>query len=339
MIESYLNSFLKSYFQDDAYTMTLLAQSGSSRRNYLIEATKTQYILTYNEKVDENECFFYLTEAFYKLEIKVPKIFKISEDRKIYLQEFLGQNTLSEIISKEGHSYRVKELVRACIQELVKLQQKSFGKIDFSRAYEYEVYDDLPITHDLYYFKNFFVDVLELDYHKGKLLKEFKKIVNSIQQLPVQCVMLRDFQSRNIMVSEQDVVSFIDYQAAMQGPATYDLVSFLFQAKANFPQDWQEEFLEYYLELNQEQFTRENFIQSVQYCKLIRFLQVLGAYGFRGLIQKKQHFIESIPRGIKNISEIADTWKEMHQYPELLKVINQLSQIQQEGKIESLYLP
>ncbi|MDN9015596.1 hypothetical protein Q0P45_14020, partial [Staphylococcus aureus] len=82
---------------------------------------------------------------------------------------------------------------------------------------------------------------------------------------------------------------FIDYQAAMLGPATYDLVSFLFQAKANFPTVWQDEFLEMYFQMNSDRISREEFDKSIAYCKLMRFLQVLGAYGFRGLIQHKKH--------------------------------------------------
>jgi aminoglycoside/choline kinase family phosphotransferase len=76
------------------------------------------------------------------------------------------------------------------------------------------------------------IDVLELQYHKSSLLKEFKKIAAKIENLSPQCLMIRDFQSRNILVKENEVF-FIDYQAAMQGPAMYDVVSFLFQ-KANF---------------------------------------------------------------------------------------------------------
>lgn len=121
------------------------------------------------------------------------------------------------------------------------------GVVDFSNSFEYESYDDLPIMHDLYYFKNFLVDVLEIEYHKSTLLKEFRKISGIIQQLEPKVLMIRDFQSRNILVNENDDVFFIDYQSAMEGPAAYDVISFLYQAKANFPTHFKEEMLEYYL--------------------------------------------------------------------------------------------
>ena len=68
-------------------------------------------------------------------------------------------------------------------------------------------------------------------------MKEFKKIVQKIENLAPKSLMIRDFQARNILVNDQDEVFFIDYQAAMEGPALYDVVSFLFQAKANFSEN------------------------------------------------------------------------------------------------------
>ena len=322
--EAQLQLFLTDYFQSDNFQIIPLQQSGSARMNFVVIHNNQKYILTYNSKIDENESFFYLTESFRALDLNVPKIFKINEDRTLYLQEFLGENTFSEIIAVEGHNDRVKSLVKQTVEKLSTFQHKTNGKIDFSNAYEYEEYDQLPITHDLYYFKNFFVDVLEVDYHKGKLLKEFQQIVDRITSLEPKAVMIRDFQARNIMVNDKDEVYFIDYQAAMLGPATYDLVSFLFQAKANFPTAWQDEFLEMYFQLNSDRISQEEFDKSIAYCKLMRFLQVLGAYGFRGLIQHKKHFLESIPRGIENITELTKTWSEMQNYPELTKIIGEL---------------
>lgn len=320
-------SFLKEYFRGEKFQLIPLPQSGSDRQNFIVEAQHEKYILTFNPKIDENLYFFYLSESFHQLGINVPKIFKINDKQTLYLQEFLGAQTLSQLIDTEGHTPRIKELVRKTLIQLSNFQQITRGKIDFSHAYEFQQYDSLPIIHDLYYFKNFFADVLGIAYPKGRLLKEFQAIAEEIMQLQPQVVMLRDFQSRNIMVGPQDKISFIDYQGAMQGPATYDVVSFLYQARANFPLQWQEELLALYLQHNRMLYTDATFTKSLNYCKLIRFLQVLGAYGFRGLVQKKEHFLRSIPKAIKNISELASQWDEMQAYPHLSNIISQLQNI------------
>ena len=336
MREELFQKFLEDYFGHSDFTITPLQQSGSARQNLIVETSDKKYILTFNEKIDENESFFYLTNVFYNLQLRVPEIYAINAERNLYLQQYVGSNTLSEVITKEGQSERVKNLVGKTIKALSNFQQKTSGNIDFSHAYEYEAYDSFPVTHDLYYFKNFLVDILEIDYHKGKILKEFQHISDKVQSLQPHTVMMRDFQARNIMVDDQDEIYFIDYQAAMLGPATYDLVSFLFQAKANFSKEWKNEFLSEYLALNKDSFSEDSFKEAVNYCKLMRFLQVLGAYGFRGLIQRKKHFIESLNQGIKNINELKEQWAEINNYPELSKVITELQSVNTQQKVNQL---
>ncbi|MDQ0591957.1 aminoglycoside/choline kinase family phosphotransferase [Chryseobacterium ginsenosidimutans] len=328
--------FFENYTGKKPSEFIILAQSGSARVNFLAKTDHKKYIITYNENIQENESFLYYSEIFSHLKLNTPKIFKISDDRKMYIQEFLGENTLSEVISKEGLSEDIKSLVKQTLKKLYELQTSTQGKIDFTKTFEYESYDEFPVTHDLYYFKNFVADVLELEYNKSALLKEFKKIVNLIENLNPKGLMIRDFQARNIMVNEKNEVSFIDYQSAMKGPLMYDVISFLFQAKANFPEDFKNEMLDFYIKQFENEETRIQLKNSVKPIQMMRFLQVLGAYGFRGLIQRKQHFITSIEKGIENIIEFAKTWENIKDYPELEKVIKQLSLKKTQLKIEEI---
>ncbi|MDR6405407.1 MULTISPECIES: phosphotransferase [Chryseobacterium] len=328
--------FFENYTGKKSSEFITLAQSGSARVNFLARNENTKYIITFNENIQENESFLYYSEIFSGLKLNTPLIYKISDDRKMYIQEFLGEKTLSEIITNEGLSDNVKALVRQTLEKLYQLQISTQNKIDFSKTFEYENYDELPVTHDLYYFKNFVADVLELEYHKSTLLKEFKKIVNLIENLEPKGVMIRDFQARNIMVNEKNEVSFIDYQSAMKGPLMYDVISFLFQAKANFPEDFKNEMLDFYINQFKNKETQLQLKTSVKPIQMIRFLQVLGAYGFRGLIQRKQHFIASIEKGIENITEFARNWEGMKDYPELEKVIKQLRLEKTKLKIEEI---
>ncbi len=336
MISEYAKRFFENYIGKASSEFTILAQSGSARVNFLAKCENEKYIITYNENIHENESFLYYSKIFSDLNLNSPKIFAISEDRKIYIQEFLGSNTLSEVIAREGLTDNVKSLVKQTLEKLYTLQIQTENKIDFTKTFEYESYDELPVTHDLYYFKNFVADVLELEYHKSTLLKEFKNIVNLIENLNPKGIMIRDFQARNIMVNDKNEVSFIDYQSAMKGPLMYDVISFLFQAKANFPEDFKNEMLNFYIHQFKSKEIQIQLKDSVKPIQLMRFLQVLGAYGFRGLIQRKQHFITSIEKGIENITEFTQTWENMKDYPELEKVIGQLSLEKTKLKIEKI---
>ncbi len=316
----------KRFFEDFAsgeVGFLALPQSGSARRNYIGSTSQQKYIITQNTDIRENEAFFYFTELFASLGLNTPQIFKISADKTLYIQQFLGAHTLSDIINEEQESESVRALVKKSLERLFLLQTKTQGRVDYTRTFEYESYDRIPITHDLFYFKFMFADILEAHYHKSKLIKEFNRLAEKIEALSPKGLMIRDFQARNIMVDENDEVFFIDYQSAMYGPLMYDVVSFLYQVKANFSDEFKREMIEYYLSFWQEE--QSQLRDSVGLLSLIRSLQVLGAYGFRGLVQKKAHFINSIGRGLSNLYKISEDWQGMKDFPELKSVINQIS--------------
>lgn len=328
--------FFENHLGKKSTEFITLAQSGSARVNFLAITDTEKYIITYNENIPENESFLYYSQVFSGLNLNTPSILSVSEDRKMYIQEFLGEKTLSEIITQQQLSSEVKSMVQQTLEKLFQLQMKTQGKIDFSKTFEYESYDELPVIHDLYYFKNFVADILELEYNKSTLLKEFKKIAALVENLEPKGIMIRDFQARNIMVNENNEVSFIDYQSAMKGPLMYDVISFLFQAKADFPEDFKNKMLDFYIQLFENQEIKNQLKNSVHPIQMMRFLQVLGAYGFRGLIQRKQHFMSSLEKGISNISQFASSWEDMRNYPELQKVIQQLADDKVKQKIEKI---
>jgi len=335
MSEKQALSFFETFTGKTADLFRALPQSGSSRKNFVAESAGKTYILTENGNLAENESFFYFSTIFTQLKLNTPKILSVSDDRTMYIQDFLGSKTLSELIHEEGLSENVKSLIRKSLLQLYTLQTRTKNVIDWSQTFEYESYNQLPITNDLFYFKSFIADVLEIPYHKSTLLKEFKVITKTIEDLQPKGLMIRDFQSRNIMVQQNDVY-FIDYQSAMLGPLMYDVVSFLFQAKANFPGSFRDEMLNYYYGLWPDEETQLELKNATKPLQLIRFLQVLGAYGFRGLIQRKNHFIASMEQGIENLYQFAEQWDEMKNYPELHSVIRHLQSETIQHKIKEI---
>lgn len=307
-----------------AEAITALPASGSARENFVAASQGRRYVVTRNTNLRENEAFFYFSEIFSRLGLNTPKIFHIDKTRTLYIQQFLGEQTLSEIITAEGESVRVKLLVQEVLHRLFHLQEVTQGKIDYSQTFEYQHYDRTPVLHDLNYFKFMLADILEIPYHKSTLLGEFEKFSRKISQIEPRGLMIRDFQARNILVDEKDQVHFIDYQSAMEGPMLYDVVSLLYQAKANFSGGFIREMLSFYIEFHPG-FRRDLLWDSLPYLVLIRQLQVLGAYGFRGIVQQKEHFRKSLPLGIKNALKSYNALPEHHFYPELGVVLQALN--------------
>ena len=118
---------------------------------------------------------------------------------------------------------------------------------------------------------------------------------------------------------------FIDFQGGRKGPIYYDLASFLWQAKANFSEDERKELIEIYRQSLAKYLLidEETFLKNLNLFVLFRTLQVLGAYGFRGLFERKSHFIESIPFALKNLHSLL-LENDFSAYPHLVKVLNNL---------------
>jgi hypothetical protein len=138
--------------------------------------------------------------------------------------------------------------------------------------------------------------------------------------------MFRDFQSRNIMVDGKNGVYFIDFQGGMKGAPQYDVASMIWQARANLPDEWKNKLLEDYMNafesIINKPLNRMVFKSQYNGYVLIRLLQVLGAYGFRGLFERKAHFLTSIPLALSNLKWFIQNNMLGIVVPEFTRVLN-----------------
>jgi hypothetical protein len=178
---------------------------------------------------------------------------------------------------------------------------------------------------DLLYFKYYFLDVLQKPYDKQSLIDDFEALSNYLTHTEFKYFMFRDFQSRNIMVQDGSV-HFIDFQGGMKGAPQYDVASMLWQAKANLPDEWKTNLLEDYMNafehIIKKPLDRTVFRTQYNGFVLIRLLQVLGAYGFRGLFERKAHFLTSIPFALKNLKWFVENNSLGLVLPEFKKVLD-----------------
>ena len=140
--------------------------------------------------------------------------------------------------------------------------------------------------------------------------------------------MYRDFQSRNVMIKDGEPW-FIDFQGGRKGPFYYDVASFLWQAKAKYPDSLRKELLQEYMDAlrKYQPIDEPYFYSQLRHFVLFRTLQVLGAYGFRGYFEKKPHFIQSVPFAIQNLRDLL---KEAYpEYPYLCWVLRELTELKQ----------
>ncbi len=292
----------KSGIQVD--NIDILPASGSDRRYFRIHANKETYIATYNTNIPENKTFIAFSNHFAAKQIPVPTQIIASEDGLIYIQEDLGQQSLLDKIEELGATEETFALFQKTLSGLARLQIVGHEGLDYNLCLTSKEFDKQTIFTDLLYFKYYFLRTLKLQYDKQQLFDDFDALANYLTHTDVNYFMMRDCQSRNVMVRD-DQVYFIDYQGGMQGSLHYDVASLLWQAKANLSPEWKDKLLDYYIEeINQllpKPVDKTVFIGQYNGYVLIRLLQVLGAYGFRGLFERKAHFLTSIPLALKNL--------------------------------------
>lgn len=322
-------SLFQKHFNEEAKEMKALPLSGSDRAYYRLTGDKHSAIGAYNPDRQENGTFIYFTQLFTKNKLPVPEILEIGSNKETYLLQDLGDTTLFQKMEQEGHTEAVKELFKKSISQLARLHWDVGREIDYSMCFAAQSFDKQQIFSDLLYFKYYFADPLKVKYNKIELLEELQQWSVSLASLRPQTFMYRDFQSRNIML-KGDAVFFIDYQGGMLGLPQYDLASLLWQARAQLPEEWKNELLNYYFTALQSldtipSFQETDFRKGYLECVLLRILQTLGAYGFRGLIERKPHFLKSIAPALKQLQYFLAEYPHLPAYNELRKVLEQLA--------------
>ena len=304
----------------------MLKQQGSNRiYTRETDANGRSVIRVVGTNRDENRAFIYMARHFHALGLPVPELYEVSEDEMNYTQEDLGDTILFDHLD---NTLYIERAMRA----LAHVQVEGARDFDWSVCFPVPAMDERSIRWDLNYFKYCFLKGTKIEFSEPKLEDDFDRMVqrltsNSDSGLTSNTFLYRDFQSRNVMIKD-DQPYFIDFQGGRRGPTQYDVASFLWQAKANFSPALREQMIEAYLEELSIVDCRLSIVEwkkALPHFVLFRTLQVLGAYGYRGYFERKPHFLESIPMAIKNLREIFEKNTDLQtQYPYLYAISNDL---------------
>lgn len=331
MIIEELKKLYRAYTGSDATEVTELPSSGSNRRYFRLTGVQS-IIGVCGTSIDENKAFIYMAQHFRESGLPVPEVYGSSESKEYYIQEDLGDTLLFATIEKgrktSVFSEEEKELLRKTIRLLPAMQFAGADGFDFSVCYPQPEFNQRSIMWDLNYFKYCFLKATGLDFQEDRLEDDFQKMADVLMRSLSATFMYRDFQSRNVMIKDGEPY-FIDFQGGRKGPFYYDVASFLWQAKARYPDSLRQELLKEYLSALRKYKPVDDkyFYSQLRHFVLFRTLQVLGAYGFRGYFEKKPHFIQSVPFAIENLRALLKS--DYPEYPYLCEVLKQLTEMKQ----------
>lgn len=296
-------------------TVEPLKGGGSSREYFRLKVNGISVIGVFSEDISENKVFLGLDKCFRDFKINVPNIIKASHNGEYYLLEDLGDQLLLEMLKGE---HKIP-LAKKALENLTEIQTVPIEKWD--EIVIHKPFSERLVIWDLNYFKYCFLKTVGVLFDEESLQNDFDNLTEELSKSDnLIGFMYRDFQSRNIMVKEGKLW-FIDFQGGRQGPVLYDMVSFLWQAKAPFTPEERIVLAEYYMKIMSAKcaYSMEKLKEQLNPMIIFRTLQVLGAYGLRGLIENKPHFIESIPLAIKNLW-ILNQNGVLKNYPEIEKI-------------------
>ncbi len=331
MITEQIKNLYRTYTGHEAEEVTELPSSGSNRRYFRLHGPQT-LIGVSGTSIEENRAFIYMADHFRQKGLPVPEVYAQSNDQSFYLQEDLGDTLLFDAIEK-GRKSSVfdeseKTLLRQTITKLPEIQFMGSDGFDFSYCYPQEEFNQRSILWDLNYFKYCFLKATGMEFQENRLEDDFLKMSDVLLRNQSATFMYRDFQSRNVMIRDGRPW-FIDFQGGRKGPVYYDVASFLWQAKAKYPEDLRQELLLDYIEALRKYMPVDEkyFLSQLRHFVLFRTLQVLGAYGFRGYFEKKPHFIQSVPFAIENLRQLLK--QDYPEYPYLCGLLRELTELKQ----------
>lgn len=327
---SRLSLLFEQWSGEKTITMTPLPPSGSYRYYFRIISDTKRVLGAINQDIKENNAFIEFSRFFREKHLPVPEIYAVNSGKDCYILQDLGDTTLFDLLSNsrtdDNIPIAVIEFYKKSINKLVEFQL-SGRDLDYAYCYPRASFDKQSMMWDLHYFKYYFLKLARISFDEQLLEDDFNRFADFLLQTDCNFFLFRDFQSRNIMVTNGEP-AFIDYQGGRKGALQYDLASLLFDAKANLPNRIREELLNHYTDTLALHIPVEAVAFRAYYYGyvLIRMMQAMGAYGFRGFYEKKEHFLKSIPYALKNLRFILENYKLPIELPSLTdalwKVVN-----------------
>ncbi|ABS76764.2 aminoglycoside phosphotransferase family protein [Coxiella burnetii] len=315
-LESWLNTVLEQPFK----RLSLLPGDASVRRYFRVYCKDITYVaMDASLQKESCEAFIAIAKAFYKLGLNVPVIY--AEDKKqgfLLLTDF-GDQLYAHALNKKT----ADELYRRAFNDLLRIQ--SCQKI--------EDYALPQFTADLYYQEmSWFRDWYLEKYLKTPLsLKEEETLENIFQLLiktalsqPQICAH-RDYHSRNLMVvANHHQPGILDFQDALYGPVTYDLLSLLRDCYIDWPIDQVETWVLAYQRqacqagLLEEKDERE-FLRWFDWIGLQRHLKCIGLFARLNERDGKPLYLQYIPRVMRYAWAVCERYSEFKGLKSLLE--------------------
>lgn len=292
------------------------------RQYFRVMAKNGQSFVVVDAPLDKcnNDGFLAIQQALAASNIQVPEIVSYDAQQGFFCLTDLGNELLSDVISDDN----MLAHYRAIIDHLL-----AISAIEVPQRYDLPDFDQAFMQQELSIFTEWmlegFLELSRCDYDAKQLQECFNFLVKQISEQP-NVVMLRDFHSRNIMLTGEYEYAFIDFQDAVRGPITYDVVSLLRDCYLAWPQEKVLSLFSYFVEQMKEKSPipeletapLAQWITWFDLTGLQRHIKVAGIFPRLSLRDGKDGYLEDLPLVLGYIEEVSANYEELAYLHELV---------------------
>ena len=291
------------------------SSDASFRRYFRIKATEGQFIVMDAPPEKENiEPFIRVAALMAGSQVNVPVIFQKNLTDGFLLLEDFGSTCFLDRLNPQSAT----ALYQSAFDALFKLQSNtSIQDCTLPRYNEPLLQRELGIFED--WFLNQWMDI-QIPASLWKTVCAI--LVDSAVEQPVTCVH-RDYHSRNLMVLNDDSPGVIDFQDAVIGPITYDLVSLLRDCYIAWPTQqvdlWREYYYQRLLQAKIITCSSACFKRWFDLMGMQRHLKAIGIFSRLHLRDGKSGYLNDIPRTLNYITTICKAYPELTGFSDFLQ--------------------
>ena len=288
-------------------TFAMVAGDASSRRYFRLETSRGSYVVAQAPPdTEKNEAFVAVGELLAMACIAVPDVFAVDYERGYLLLQDLGDRTLLP----ELNANTVDGYYAQAFELLSKMAVLDISKLDLPD------YNAALLTQELERFPVWFAQALlglSLSAQEQSLLSRFNRLLLDSALEQPQVLVHRDFHSRNMMLLAEGEMALIDFQDAVVGPITYDLVSLLRDCYVRWPgeqvQGWA---LTCRAQLCAQGHwvgdDESQFVRWFDWMGLQRHIKVLGTFARLHLRDGKPSYLDDLPLVIAYVEEVLEKY-------------------------------
>jgi len=304
-----LQNWLTEILGTSAFNLKPASEDASFRTYHrLFLKNKTFIVMDAPPEQENCKVFIKITKKLRACDVNVPIIHNVNIEQGFLLLSDLGNDLYLNKLNKSS----IYELYSDALSTLVAIQVLvNVGGVD--------EYDKSLLISEMNLFREWLIEKhlnIKLSDSQVKILTTlFDLLVNNALQQP-KVFVHRDFHSRNLMVTKENNPGVIDYQDAVYGPISYDLVSILKDCYIKWPKEEIDKWVDFYLnklyeEKAQYRINRDEFVRWFDLMGVQRHLKASGIFARLSHRDGKHNFLEDIPRTLSYILDLKETYEEL----------------------------